>query len=277
MALSISYAPSSWIVGAFIAVPWLCMYITCFMLYYEADPSRKQPPVHIPYISGMLGDRDDDPEQSRVRITAWSIAILITILDRVLTYRALQSPVRIVRWMALYFVVWEFTVFSAGWDAHPSTNPFKRWLHGSTIHFLFSFLFFAVAGCESFNLNLRRLFPAHASAIGCALGVYISLYCALFALEKLRPGLGWMGRALLPAMEHLMMLGHVVSDSAGMAMLLDEAGLRRREFAEGVRLWGYHAYEQVQGSATCAGSQVFALPPSSIAPVPIASFEKAAV
>ena len=209
------------IISASIALPWLTMYFACLFLFYAAQP-RRWKDHDLPYISGMLGDQYDDPVRGRWRILAWCGAILLTIPPRVFVWATIQRLRALLVWMPPYLIVWVLTVLSAGWDAHPHTNPLRHWgISGGVIHFFFSAVFFVTAGAESFYLNLKRMFPDQSQQIKRFLATYIITYCVLFALNKWIQKLSWLGHITLPMFEHLMLFGHVWADSYGTATLLE--------------------------------------------------------
>jgi len=196
------------------------MYVACFYLFYKASPKRWK--THdLPYISGMLGDTHDSPHRTITRIVAWTITVVLTMPSRFVAYGRIKQLPKLISWMLPYFVVWYFTVVSANWDAHPHSNPFRRWgISGGLVHFFFSAVFFITAGAESYYLNLERLFPGHSKQIQRFLASYIFSYCILFALNKLSQRLSWLGVDVLPLFEHCMLFAHVWADSHGTAMLL---------------------------------------------------------
>lgn len=214
-----------------IAVPWLIMYILCFEGYYVADPTRW---THheIPFISGMLGDQKDGAKLCHMRAAAWSAAIIVTCIARVVAYSEVHESGRIIRWMMSYGIVWVLTVVTAIWDAHTHDNPFRQWVSGGVLHFAASFLFFVVAGTETYKLNVVRLFPQSAGKMKHAMILYICVYCCLFLWHKIGAESlvdaaamlwsdgGWLPGWLLPVMEHLMLFAHVAADCAGTDLLL---------------------------------------------------------
>jgi len=210
-----------------ITIPWLVMYVTCFYLFYKADPGRWKSHA-IPYISGMLGEAKDDHQQAVLRNIAWLVAILITVVPRVLAFHSVRQTGRILLWMGCYYTVWTLTVLSAGWDAHPDTNPFKKWLPGSEIHFILSLVFFVTGGAETFRLFVVRIFPKknvqRSIVVGMAVYIAVTLTLTLtltFYLNKKIPGLSWMGHALIPCFEHVMLFAHVGTDSYGVTLVCE--------------------------------------------------------
>ena len=81
---------------------------------------------------GSVTDRKDTVPPAGTagenRMTAWSIAIGVTVLARVAAYWSVGQLQLILKWMALYTVIFELTVITAFWDAHESFNPFHKWV-----------------------------------------------------------------------------------------------------------------------------------------------------
>jgi len=182
----------------------------------------------------MLGDERDHRHRAKERIFMWNFSILLTILPRIWVYTKIGQIRFLLKWMVPYFVLWQMTVYSAGWDAHPHTNPFKHYVKGSLVHFIFSLVFFTMGGSESFCLNLKRLYPSKADQIKQFMAIYIGVYCTLFGLGKILPGLlGFLGERTLPIFEHAMLFGHVYVDAYGTATLLEGDGLMRLDNVNG--------------------------------------------
>ena len=67
-------------------------------------------------------------DECYTRIAAWSFAILITVIARLIAYESVGKLKLILGWMSVYLFVWELTVVTAYWDAHESFNPFHKWI-----------------------------------------------------------------------------------------------------------------------------------------------------
>ena len=198
-------------------LPWLVLEVTGIWLYFAADPKRWNPSgnhnLHIPYISGLLGDGKDSKTLRSWRCAWWIVGVAPTVCARLYAWHGAGKFSKCAHWMVAYSVAWGLCVASAQWDVFEETNPLPQVARGDTLHFACSLVFFIVAGTQSYFLSLWNLFPRHRY---CALFLeilYIFCYCCLFVLSKKVSSLKWIKLALVPILEHLMLWIHISVDT----------------------------------------------------------------